>query len=66
MVKGHSRRRRMLWDHATGRWELSDVLQKQNLVNFLPIDLVAAGAVLYVEQLVKQQVAGAGEGSSRV
>lgn len=37
--------------------ELSDELQKQKKANFLPINL-AVGAVLLVEELVKQQELG--------
>lgn len=56
MVKGGTHRRG-LWDCATGRGELSDLLQKQNQAQFLPVN-VAVGAVLLMEQLVKQQELG--------
>lgn len=42
-VKGGTHRR-VLWDCASGRGELSDILQEQKQANFLPINLAVGAA----------------------
>lgn len=51
-MKECSHSRRVLWDCATG-----GCIANEKRANFLPITVVAIGALLHMEQLLKQQEA---------